>query len=176
MKNIKEGFSAPKFKTTDIFGEQVSLPNNEKWVYLSFHRFSACPLCNLRTHELIKAYDEFRLSNIEIYSIWPSGKESMMEYVGKIEAPFPLIADPGMRLFKLYGVLHRSNIPMKGIRKEPKIWLNALKYKFKKFKVDGDGKLHPAGFLINPDGKVEIAYYGSHFGDHQAIEGVLSKV
>ena len=175
MKHINPGVKAPLFKTIDIWQNAVKFPEGN-WIYLSFHRFSACPLCNLRTHELIKSYNEFKENNIEILSIWPSNRESMIEYVGKSDAPFPLIADPEWKLFKMYGVLHRSNIPMKGIGKEPRIWIKALKYKFKNFKVDGDGKLHPAGFLVSPDRIVRVAYYGKHFGDHMAIDDIIDYV
>ena len=176
MGNIETENIAPTFETASIFGEKIKLPNKRKWVFISFHRFSACPLCNLRTHELIKSYQEFKDNNIEIYSIWPSTEDSMKEYVGKSDAPFPLIADPKMKLFKLYNVVHTSNIPMKGIFKEPQIWMRAMKYSLKKIKIDGDGKLQPAGFLINPDGMVKIAYYGQHFGDHINIDVIIEQV
>ena len=176
MRNIETKDIAPSFETVSIYGEKIKLPNKGKWVFISFHRFSACPLCNLRTHELIKAYQKFKDNNIEIYSIWPSTEDSMKEYVAKSDVPFPLIADPKMRLFKLYNVVHTSNIPMKGIFKEPLIWMRAMKYSLKKIKVDGDSKLQPAGFLINPGGIVKIAYYGQHFGDHININEIINHV
>lgn len=176
MENIEKDNFAPVFETTSIYGEKIKLPSKGKWIFISFHRFSACPLCNLRTHELIKSYNEFKNNNIEIYSIWPSTEESMKEYVGKSDSPFPLIADPKMKLFKLYNVVHRSNVPMKGMFTEPKLWMRAFKYKFKNFKIDGDVKLQPADFLINPEGIVKIAYYGEHFGDHININEIINYV
>ncbi|NJO87849.1 MAG: redoxin domain-containing protein [Chloroflexia bacterium] len=173
MNQVTIGTKVSTLSLTDIWGTVLKIPDGEKWVYLSFHRFSACPLCNLRTHELIKSYDEFKNNNIEICSIWPSGEESMKEYVGKSNAPFPLIADPGMSVFRIFGVTRRSNIPMKGISREPKIWMQALKHKYKNFKVDGDSKLQPASFLINPIGEIIMAYYGKHFGDHVPIAQII---
>ena len=173
---LNTGDIAPKFNTQDIWGNQVSSSKTNKWVYLSFHRFAACPFCNLRTNELINAYDKFLLLDIEILSIWPSKTENMLRYIGNKISPFPLISDPGKKIFEQYAVCNSSKKAALRLLFHPKLIFNAMKNKYKNMEVDADPNLMPAGFLIDPSGEVKLAYYGKHFGDHIAIDRIFQQV
>ena len=94
---INVGDTAPLIHTSDLWGNEISIPANGKWVYLSFHRFAACPFCNLRTNELIRNYERFAKLNIDIISIWPSAKDSLLRYAGREKSPLPILSDPGKR-------------------------------------------------------------------------------
>jgi len=48
---IKPGQPAKNFSSKDIAGNILSLKDYEgKRLMLSFYRYAACPLCNLRVH------------------------------------------------------------------------------------------------------------------------------
>lgn len=157
---------APAFTTHDLQGHQVALPQEGQYLFLSFHRFAACPFCTLRTHELIKNYDQFRRRNIGIISIWPSSAELMREYIGDNTAPFPMVASPDKNLHKQYRVVERSFRSIGKLLANPGLLWRSLKYLPIGRKIDADLDLQPAEFLIDPHGRIVLAYYGGHFGDH----------
>lgn len=175
-KIIKIGDTAPVINTTDLWGNNVSIPANDKWVYLSFHRFAACPFCNLRTNELIKNYELFEKRNIKVISLWPSDKDSLLRHAGSEKTPFPMLSDKNKNIYKAYGVTESSFTGAIKLLLHPQLIVNALKNKHKNIEIDADPKLMPASFLIDSDGIIQMAYYGKHFGDHPTIETILQYV
>ena len=167
------GQTAPNFAIKDIHSTKVSLLQN-KYSFISFHRFAACPFCVLRTRELIKAYPLFKQNNIEIISIWPSSTNNMLKYVGTENTPFPMIADDKKELFKKYHVLKSSGLSALKLMLHPAHVYKALKGKYKNMEVDADPNLLPAEFLVSPKGEILFTYYGKHFGDHVDIQQILS--
>jgi thioredoxin-dependent peroxiredoxin len=173
---IKVGNTAPAIHTTDLWGNKISISANGKWIYLSFHRFAACPFCNLRTNELIRNYELFEKHNLEVISIWPSDKYSLLRYVGSEKSPFPMISDKNKSIYKAYGVTESSFIGAIRLMLHPQLIFNALRNKHKNIEIDSDPKLMPASFLVDPDGIIQLAYHGKHFGDHPKIESILQFV
>lgn len=175
MSRVVKGDNAPPFKIISLSGKEVECQLADKWIFLSFHRFAACPFCVLRTHELIKAYATFLENNIEIISIWPSSINNMRKFIGSSNAPFPLIADPEKRIYKKYGVTKSSILASLKLLMRPGLVLNTLKHTYKNMDIDSEADLLPAEFLITPQGKVAIAYYGQHYGDHLPIQEIILK-
>ncbi|WP_027421275.1 redoxin domain-containing protein [Crocinitomix catalasitica] len=173
---IKVRDFAPAIQTKDLWGSLVNIPAPGKWIYLSFHRFAACPFCNLRTNELIQNYALFQNHNVEIVSLWPSDKENLLRFVGKEKPPFLMVSDKGKSIYKAYGVTESSFTGMIKLLLYPLLIVKALKFKPKKVIIDTDPNLMPANFLIGPDGVIRMAHYGKHFGDHPKIESILSKI
>ena len=169
---LQIGETAPNIAIKDIHGIEVSLPQ-DKYSFVSFHRFAACPFCVLRTRELIKAYPLFEKHKIEIISIWPSSTSNMLKYVGTENTPFPLIADSKKELFKKYHVVKSSSLSVIKLMLHPAHIYKALNGKFKNIEIDADPNLLPAEFLISPNGVILFTYYGKHFGDHVDIQQIL---
>ena len=175
-KVIHVGDTAPGFQGMDVWGNSTSIPVTDKWTYLSFHRFAACPFCNLRTNELIQNYERFQEQKVEIVSLWPSSKENLLQFAGDEKTPFPLISDQNKRIYKAYGVTISSFAGAIRLLLHPTLVFNAIKNKRDGIAFDADQNLMPASFLINPDGIVTMAYYGKHFGDHPKIQAILNHV
>lgn len=175
-KLIHVGDRAPILHEIDVWGNSISVPAQDKWFYLSFHRFAACPFCNLRTNELIRNYEHFQKNKVEIISLWPSSKENVLQFAGNETTPFPLISDPKKRIYEAYGVAESSFSGVVRLLLHPKLIFNAIKNKRDDIALDADPKLMPASFLISPDGIVKMAYYGKHFGDHPKIQTILNHI
>lgn len=172
---LKNGENAPAFKITDLKGKKTEVPVAGKWTFVSFHRFAACPFCVLRTHELIKASTSFSENNIEIISLWPSSEKNMKKFIGSNNTPFSLIADPEKKIYKKYGVTKSSMLSLIKLFIRPALLINTLKHMYINMKIDSRPDLLPAEFLINPEGKITIAHYGQHYGDHLPIPEIIVK-
>src|SRR5262245_18619131 len=98
--HIQSGTLAPLFQAVDLFGNAVDLAAYRgKPLLLSFFRNAACALCNLRVHNLIERYATYQRAGLEMMAIFESPAASMLQYVGKQDAPFPIIADPDAQLY-----------------------------------------------------------------------------
>lgn len=169
---LKKGEKIRHFDREDITGKLISLEKYKgKKVMLSFYRYSSCPLCNLRIHQLIQEEEYFSNKNLNLIAIFQSPKENIIQYVGKQGASFPIIADPKMELYNLYDVNSSFFKTLVGLFQFNKFRL-ARKNGFRVGVMDGDLKRVPADFIINEDGFIDIAYYGKDISDHLPIKSI----
>jgi len=169
---IQPGQPAKNFSAEDIFGNPVALRDFKgKRLMLSFYRYAACPLCNLRMHQLIQQHASLVKKNLHLVAVFQSPMESILKYAGKQNPPFPVIADPARDLYRLYGVdsswvgFIRGSLRLSSVT-------SALMKGFWPGKMEGIKSMVPADFLIGPDLTVQVAYYGSDIGDHLPIDKI----
>jgi len=168
--HIESGTPAPLFQAADLFGSTVDLAAYRSTpVLLSFFRNAACAVCNLRVHHLITHYPDYRSAGLQVVAIFESPRESMLQYVGKQDAPFPLIADPNADLYSLYG-LESSEAKIAATMALPatqQVIAEAAAQGFHLTEEAGSNFLRmPADFFIGPDGIVIQAHYANYVWDH----------
>jgi len=125
---------------------------------------------------LIRHYELFENHNVEVISIWPSEKEILLRYAASEKSPFPMVSDKKKSIYKAYGVSESSFSGAIRLLFHPKLIFKALRKNQKNIEIDADPKLMPASFLVAPDGIVQMAYYGKHFGDHPKIKSILQSI
>ncbi len=110
--------------------------------------------------------------------VFHSPPEALAHLVqGEGAVPFPVLADPRKRVYRLYGVATSFLGLLRPSGWGPALaaaragyrpnWLDTLR--------DGIGGL-PADFLIGPDGRVERVHYGRSFTDSMQPEEVLARL
>jgi thioredoxin-dependent peroxiredoxin len=165
---------APIFRTTDVNGSLIDINSlRGRQIYLSFERNAGCPVCNLRTHELLKRAQYFLNQDIVVIMVYESSMEKMREYLGNDVYPFHFVADPKNELYNKYGVERSMGKVMKSMLHG--IIGKAMEGKklFKKpMKQDGHLDRIPAEFLIDKEGKIRLAHYGRYIGDHLLFDDV----
>ncbi|WP_165781815.1 peroxiredoxin-like family protein [Leptospira adleri] len=173
---LKTGDQAKEFTVKDYLGKTIRLSDLKgKYTLLAFFRNAECALCNLRVHQLLKAYPDLQRKGLQILAVFESTEESIRNSVGKKEIPFSLIADPSNRLYELYDV-GRSWLGVIGTiltgKKEMKE-AEALGFEMKKvpgMKMDR----MPAEFLIGPDLRIEVVKFSKKVTDHIPLEDLKS--
>jgi len=167
---LKIGDIAKNFQVNDIFGTEIILSKfTDKKILLSFYRYASCPLCNLRINQLIQHYNEFKSKNLIVLAFFESPIGSILENVGKQEAPFPIIPDPEREVYKLYGIeSSRIGYLRGGISKT---MFKALKAGFRIGPKEGDKYLLPADFLIE-NMEIKEVFYGKTISEHISIENI----
>lgn len=171
---ISVGQKAFEFEENDIFGNKISFDSsfNGK-IMLSFFRYASCPLCNLRMNHLIRNYKKLSDAGLKIVAVFQSPAESIKHYVGKQDAPFPIIADPEQKLYKRYGVtgsmlgMLRSSFRVKDLSQ-------SFGLGYLPGKIEGTFTMVPADFLINDQFVIERAFYGKDVGDHLPFAEIYS--
>jgi peroxiredoxin Q/BCP len=163
---------APSFSTTDVYGTPIDL---KKWpgrkIYLAFERNAGCPVCNLHFHEFLKHSDYFTRNEITVILVYESAVSKMKEYLGKNKYPFHFVSDPDNTFYDHFGVeqsifkLLRS--PFNGLFDKV---TRGTKLFTRPMKQDGTMTRIPAEFIIDGNGKIELAHYGAFIGDHKHME------
>jgi peroxiredoxin Q/BCP len=168
-RRLTAGDSAPSFHATTLEGEIVSLADYVgRRLLLSFFRYGACPLCNLRMTFLIDAYPRWKTKGLDVLAVFESPAERLLETVGSQPIPFPIIPDPDRALYKKYSV-NASWLGYLVGALRVRAFRDAFQRGFHIGRADGAIAQLPAEFLIGTDMKIERAYYGKDIGDHLPI-------
>lgn len=167
---------APDFSTTDAYGQPLSLHDLKgKKVLLSFQRFVGCPICNVRMHELLGAYDSLKRQNLELVVVYESSPENLLKYTEDAKFPFRLIADPEAKLYAQYGVGRSLGKMLNGMfHGGMKKARDGGKLYNQKLPRDGSLTRVEADFLIDPAGRVITAHYGHFVGDDLPLDEIRS--
>lgn len=165
---------APEFDGNDLLSNKVNLNDYRgKWLLLSFYRYASCPLCNLRVHDLSVRQAEWQSHGLEMLAVFQSPAEKLLQSVGKQGAPITIIPDPEQRLYSLYSVSHSWFGFLKAwIARLPEVWRSVFLKQFLPGTVEGGIHRIPADFLINPQGRIVVAYYGKDIGDHLPVRQI----
>ena len=173
---IQPGTLAPAFQVEDVFGNPISLDDYaEKRLLLSFFRNAACAICNLRVHELIERYPAYHRSGLEILAVFESPRENILLYVGRQDAPFPIVADPQAQLYALYGVeASEAKVAKTMSMPETQATIGAAAAQGFVLTPEADSNFNrmPADFLIGPDLIVQRAHYAEYVMDHLPFETI----
>jgi peroxiredoxin Q/BCP len=164
------GQKAPQFDVLDMDGRRITLEDYRGvFLLLSFYRFAGCPICNIRMWQLAQKASEYRTHGLHLLACVDSRAERVDQELDRTQYPFPLIAGLGGGLFEKYGV--ESSVPraVKGLLTRPGMLLQVRSKNFSSWvphrDVDGRFGRLPADFLIDPGGRILLAFYGQDLGD-----------
>jgi len=102
---IKEGSTAPAFKTTDANSDSVSLKDlRGQKVVLYFYPKDDTPGCTKEACSFRDAYSKFKKRGIRILGVSPDSEKSHQKFTTKYELPFTLLADTDHSIADAYGV------------------------------------------------------------------------
>lgn len=169
--HLQPGSLAPSLSTTDFLGDAVSLDSlRGRPVLLSFYRYASCPVCNLRMHSIITSFAQWSEQGLAVVSVFQSPKESIAQYVGRQDAPFPIVPDPDMVFYKRFGVESqwRGLLSIRVIAAA----LQAFRKGFMPGRVEGPMHRTPADFLIDAQGRIAVAHYGRDIDDHIPLDTI----
>jgi peroxiredoxin len=164
------GSMAPDFTADTVDGSTVTLSRYRgRMVWLCFHRYASCPLCNVNISHLIAAWPELK-DRLVVLAVFQSPRESVTRYVGKQQPPFPLICDPDEGLYALYG-LEESIVGYISPKNMPGFF-ESTRLGFLPGKMEGTKTRLPADFLIDGKGEILLAHYSSIISEHLGVEAV----
>src|SRR5688500_18414230 len=102
---IKEGSTAPAFKTTDANGETVSLKNlRGQKVVLYFYPKDDTPGCTKEACSFRDSFAEYERRGIKVLGVSPDDERSHRKFAEKFSLPFTLLADKDHSVADAFGV------------------------------------------------------------------------
>jgi len=163
---LSPGDKAPSFELPKLGGDSLALDALAgRPVLLQFRRFAGCPSCYFGVLSFIKGYEALQKAGLEVVMFFHSPFEQLTKSFAKLEAPFPVLADPDHIAYKAYGV-EKSVAKMMS----PSFMLRATKGMLAgqiSIPIGENGGIHgvPADFLVDAEGVIRVAHYGAHAGD-----------
>jgi len=165
-RRLKPGNQAPKFALPAIDGSTFELASMRgKPFMLSFFRFASCPFCNLRLHELVQHFDELG-KEFGIVAIFDSPLENLQRHAEGHHAPFAILADAENISYRAYAIEHSIGGVIKGMLTRMPTLIRGMAKGYVPTTIQGNLTTIPADFLIDAQGIIRLAYYGSDEGDH----------
>lgn len=180
---LRAGQAAPLFDMVDMYGRPVSLMQCAgRRVLLAFHRAANCPLCSLRLWRLIQHYPTLQRQGVVVIAFFESAPVYAHLYLDRMRPPFPIIADLERQVYNLYGLetslmgaLVARLTRGAAYREASRLHLGGHPW-FSPLKMDGHVGRLPADFLLDPDLRIRVAYYGHDAGDFLVYSEIESLV
>lgn len=102
---LKEGSTAPAFKTKDANGETVSLKDlRGQKVVLYFYPKDDTPGCTKEACSFRDAFSQYKKKGIAVLGVSPDSEAKHQKFVAKYNLPFTLLADTDRSIAEAYGV------------------------------------------------------------------------
>jgi peroxiredoxin Q/BCP len=102
---LKEGSTAPAFKTKDANGETVSLKDlRGQKVVLYFYPKDDTPGCTKEACSFRDAFSQYKKKGIAVLGVSPDTEAKHQKFVTKYKLPFTLLADTDKTIAEAYGV------------------------------------------------------------------------
>lgn len=166
-------------RMTTALGDEVAVPDPERLVHLQFRRFAGCPVCHLHLRSVVRRHAEIEAAGVREVVVFHSPAEELRRHVADL--PFPVVADPGKKLYVEFGVESAPRALL-----SPRAWGPVVRAVLRGGweAVRGRQRLPatsqpggrlglPADFLIAPDGRVLAAKYGEHVYDQWPVDELL---
>jgi thioredoxin-dependent peroxiredoxin len=168
---LQVGQHAPRFTVVDLSGRPIALSRYAGVsLLLSFHRYAVCPLCDLRLWHLARRAAEYAHLGLYQLVFVESAPDRTHWYLDRVRCPFPVVPDPRGVVYRQYGLgmsvlavptgfLRRYADYRQAGRQHLGGWnLGHILTESALFRL-------PASFIIGPDQRIELAYYGRDTGD-----------
>lgn len=180
VARLAPGAPVKGLELTAVSGERVDIPDGLGLTHLQFRRYAGCPVCSLHLNAFKRRDGEIKQANIREVVVFHSRAKEIAAYAG--DFPFPLIADPGKRLYVQFGVE-----PALRALLDPRVWpymIAGMARSLAKI-VSRDGAAPPiapeggifglpADFLIGADGTILACKYGTHAYDQWSVDELVA--
>ncbi|MGC7094803.1 peroxiredoxin-like family protein [Amycolatopsis lurida] len=159
-----------------VDGEPVDIPKPGRLVHLQFRRFAGCPVCNVHLRSVTRRHAELAAAGVLEVAVFHSPEAELREHTADI--PFAVVADPGKRLYREFGVEAGARALL-----HPRAWLPIVRSiaagLARRDPAPASKQEHgrlglPADFLIGEDGTVLAAKYGEHIYDQWSVDEILA--
>lgn len=105
MTLLKNGDIAPDFTATDQFGKTISLKDFQGFkIIIYFYPKDNTPGCTAEACNLRDNYEVLLEKGFKILGVSADSEKSHLNFSGKYDLPFPLLADVEKKIINDYGV------------------------------------------------------------------------
>ena len=173
MAKIKVGDKIDDLKLPAIDGKTFDISQHQgKNIFISWLRFSGCPLCHLRVNELTNAEDKYGkdFTNVAIFSC---NVDALKKTATKHGNSIIFAADEDRTYFNKYDMPLSMARVILGLTISPIRMMRAVFKGYAAPSFNGSFTAIPVDMMINKKGIVEKVKYASHTTDHIPLSEVI---
>ena len=173
MARIKVGDKIRNLKLPTIDGKTFDISQHQgKNIFISWLRFSGCPLCHLRVNELTNVEDKYGkdFTNVAIFSC---NVDALKKTSTKHGNNIIIAADEERTYFNKYDMPLSLTRVMLGLTISPLRMMRAVFKGYAAPSFNGSFTAIPVDMMINKKGIVEKVKYASHTTDHIPLSEVI---
>jgi len=168
-RGIQVGDEAPKFNIEGKSGNKYSLEEylSNGPLVIVFYRGEWCKYCNKYISDLVDSYPAIKDFGAEIIAVTPELDSYTLAMRKKTKAEFPIIADQGNELMKMYDVDFELDLKT---RKRYDVWGINLD------RNNGKGNYTlpiPATYVIDKNGIVTYRHFDENYKERADVNDVL---
>lgn len=176
MNLLVKGDRFPKLRLEDLDGE-VGLERfwREGPVIVNFMRHFGCSFCREHLVRLAAADDEIRAAGGRTVAIFQYDAEATTSYCESRGLPFDCLGDPRLEAYAEIGLGNGSIRQLFG-------W-KVMRRGRQAYKANGLGgpqggtsKLMPGTFVVDGEGRVELAHYSANAADNPEVDALIAAV
>jgi peroxiredoxin len=175
---LRAGIEAPDFHVDTIDGRSIALGTFAgRPLLMMFFRYASCAMCNLRLHDLADKLPPLRERGLAVVGFFHSSASSVRAAAGSRRYPLHLVGDSDYTVYRAYGVeTSWPRLVLSAVLPSFYVdWARAMRHGFWGGAARQMGKM-PADFLIDRDGRIATAHYGTNIGDHLSLSTIQSFV
>lgn len=170
---VRAGDTAPDFELPDTEGERWHLDqalDGEHWVVLVWVFADWCPVCHREFAELIELREEFRETNVRVATLEAHDTYRSRVMVGKELDPKYWFAEESFQEAYVDNIWWPHLIDRAGAV-GARYGIDPMAYA-----VHAEYINRPATIIIDPDGIVRLAWFGTYWGDRPSMSDVLGMI
>ena len=179
MTRLAPGTRIDKIRLTSVKSHELVVPDRDRLVHIQFRRFAGCPICHTHLRSFVRRHAEIEAAGIREVVFFHTGAEELWEYTD--ELPFDVIADPGKRLYRKFGVeagrraLLRPGAWWSIMRSVVPTVIGVLRKRILPPPSQPEGGRFglPADFLVEASGRIRAVKYGEHANDQWSVDELL---
>ena len=171
-EGLKVGDMAPDFTAKDQDGKTISLEQalQKGPVVMLFYRGQWCPYCNKQMSRFSDSLSLLIAKGASVLAIAPETAENVKKTIEKSKSTFPVLADQGLAIMKMYKV--NFAVDEKTITKYKGYGIDFDKANG----VNGANLPVPATYIIGKDGKVKYVFFNTDYRNRASVMDVLNNL
>ena len=171
-EGLKVGDMAPDFSAKGQDGKTISLKQalQKGPVVMLFYRGQWCPYCNKQMSRFSDSLSLLIAKGASILAIAPETAENVKKTIEKSKSTFPVLADQGLAIMKMYKV--NFAVDEKTITKYKGYGIDFEKANG----VNGANLPVPATYIIGKDGKVKYVFFNTDYRKRASVMDILNNL
>ena len=178
---LQAGMIAPFFEAATVQNKTISISDylGQK-IWIIFYRYATCPLCAIHLDDIKEVIVEAQTAGMQVLLVYESKPEEFNEKKSGATVELlksvnvPMISDPDRRIYSSFRT-QRNSFKLFST-KIPITQFKAWRRNFKQTAIAGSLGQLPAHFIIDENGMIELAHYGTNMTDHVSVETIRDLV
>lgn len=171
-EGLKTGDVAPDFTGKDQYGKTVTLGGLLKSgpVVILFYRGQWCPYCNKQLARFADSLQLIKDRGTTVLAVAAETTDNISKSIEKAKISFPVIADEGMRIMRLYKV---------NFSVDEKTIARYKNYGIDFDKVNGSNGANlpvPATYIIGTNGTIKYVFFDTDYRKRASVKDILENL